>query len=81
MTYQKIIDELHTQLDSAAREQHMRKQKLEAFLGQFKIEEQKLRKKLKKASSGSMRLKLKKELGLVETGYKLLGSNLRLRHA
>lgn len=81
MKYQKIVDDLHTQLDSAAREQHKRKQKLEAFLGQFRSEEQKLRKKLRKVSNDSMRLKLKKELGLVEAGYKLLGANLRLRHA
>jgi len=81
MKYQNIVNDLNNLFDSASREQHKREHTLKAFLRQFTSEEQKLRKKLNKASNDHKRSKLKKELDLVKAGYKLLDSNLPLRHA
>ena len=81
MKYRKIVDDLNNQLDSAAREQHKREEKLKTFLRQFTTEDQKLRKKLEKESNNNKRSILEKKLNLVTAGYELLESNLRLRLA
>jgi len=81
MKYQKIVNDLNNQLDSAARKQHKHEEKLRAFLRQFTTEDQKLRRKLEKESNDNKRSKLKKELNLIRAGYELLESNLRLRFA
>ncbi len=81
MNYQKIVDDLNNELVLVAREQNKSGEKLEAFLRQFKTEDQKLRKRLKNGIKGNKRSKLKKQLNLVKAGYELLESNLRLRHA
>ncbi|TNG01151.1 MAG: hypothetical protein EP297_02780 [Gammaproteobacteria bacterium] len=81
MKYQKIVDDLYNQLDSAAREQHKREEKLKAFLKQFTTEDQRIRKRLRKEINDDKRSKLMEELNLVRAGYELLKSNIRPRHA
>ena len=81
MKYRKIVDDLNNQLDSAAREQHKREEKLKTFLREFTTEDQKLQKKLEKESNDNKRSILEKKLNLVTAGYELLESNLRLRLA
>jgi len=81
MKYRKIVDDLYDQLDSAAREQHKREEKLKTFLKQFTTEDQKLRERLGKEINDNKRSKLMKELNLVRAGCELLESNIRLRHA
>ena len=73
MKYQKLVDELNNLLDSAARQQQERQDKLKFYQAQFKAEEQKLRKQLKKNSEKVNRKKLKKELGMVQKAYAMLG--------
>ena len=72
MKYQKIIDELNDQFESAVRCQKHREKKLEAFRRQLKIEEQKLKKIMKRVSEGSTRSEIKRQLSLVKEGYELL---------
>lgn len=79
MNIQKIVDELNTQLDSIAREQKKREDRLKDFLKQFKTKHQNLRERLKKESDGNKRLKIKSELKLVRAGRNLLEANLGLR--
>ena len=81
MKYRKIVDDLYNQLDSAAREQHKREEKLKSFLKQFTTEDKELRKRLLKETNDNERSKLMEELNLVRAGYELLESNIRLRHA
>jgi len=81
MKYQKIVDDLNNELDLLAREQQEHGKKLEVFRRQFKTEDQKVQKRLKKESENDKRSKLKKRLDLVKEGYELLESNLRLRLA
>jgi len=81
MKYRKIVDDLYDQLDSAAREQHKREEKLKTFLKQFTTEDQKLRERLVKEINDEERSKLMKELNLVKAGHELLEPYIRLRHA
>jgi DnaJ-domain-containing protein 1 len=81
MKYRKIVDDLYSQLDSAAREQHKREEKLKTFLKQFTTEDQKLRKRLGEAINDNERSKLMNELDLVRSGRELLEPYIRLRHA
>lgn len=73
MKYQKLVDELNNLLDSAARQQQERRDKLKFFQAQFMAEEQKLRKLLKKNSEKAKRKKLKKDLRMVQKAYTMLG--------
>lgn len=74
MKYQKLVDELNNLLDSAARQQQERQDKLKFYQAQFMAEEQNLRNKLKKSSDKANRKKLKKELGMVQKAYTILGA-------
>ena len=74
MKYQKLIDELNELLDSAASQQKERRDTFKFYQAQFMAEEQKLRKRLKKNSDKANRKKLKKELGIVQKAYTILGA-------
>ncbi|MBL3527178.1 MAG: hypothetical protein JMN27_13065 [gamma proteobacterium endosymbiont of Lamellibrachia anaximandri] len=69
MKYQKLLNELDSLLDSATKQCHKRQDELKFFLGQLKAEKKKLRKKLERKNTKTMRRKLKKELSLVENAY------------
>ena len=81
MKYRKIVDDLYSQLDSAAREQLKREEKLKTFLEQFTTEDRKLRKRLGEEINDNERSKLMNELDLVRAGRELLEPYIRLRHA
>lgn len=74
MKYDKLIDELNNLLDSAACEQEKHQKKLQLFFEQFRSEEKKLLKQLKKENLKTNRNKLKKELGVVQKAYTILGA-------
>ena len=74
MKYEKLINELNDLLGSATKRSHKHQEKLKLYLGQFKAEEQKLRKKLKNESSEMNRGKLERELGMVEEAYVMLSA-------
>ena len=74
MKYERLINELNDLLGSAAERSHKHQEKLNLYLGQFKAEEQKLRKKLKNESSKMGRGKLERELGMVKEAYVILGA-------
>lgn len=73
MKYQEMVDELDKLLDSAEHERARHQEKLACFFAQFQSEEKKLRKKIKKENSKTNRKKLKKELGVVQKAYAILG--------
>lgn len=75
MKYQNLISELNNIQDSAIKLQHVRKEKLELYLGQFKSMEKNLRKELKKHTNKTNRRKLINELEIVKKAYATLGSN------
>jgi len=74
MKYQKLVNELNNLLGSATRRSQKHQDKLDLYLGQFKAEEQKLRRKLEKADNKTSRGQLKKELGAVKEAYAILGA-------
>ena len=74
MKYEKLVNELNDLLGSATELSHKHQEKLNLYLGQFKAEEQKLRKKLENKSSKMNRGKLEKELGMVKEAYVMLGA-------
>ena len=74
MKYEKLINELNDLLGLATERSHKHQEKLNLYLGQFKDEEQKLRKKLKNESSKASRGKLERELGVVKEAYVILGA-------
>ncbi len=69
MKYQKLVNELDSLLDSATKQCHKRQDELKFFLGQLKAEKKKLRKKLERKNTKTMRRKLKKDLSLIENAY------------
>lgn len=74
MKYEKLVNELNDLLGSATERSHKHQEKLNLYLGQFKAEEQKLRKKLENKSSKMNRGKLERELGMVKEAYVMLGA-------
>lgn len=74
MKYQKLVNELNNLLGSATGQSHKHQEKLNLYLGQFKTEEQKLRRKLENENNKTSRGKLKRELGVVKEAYAILGS-------
>ncbi|RRS31656.1 MAG: hypothetical protein OI74_13550 [Gammaproteobacteria bacterium (ex Lamellibrachia satsuma)] len=74
MKYQKLINELDSLLDSTSKQCHKRQDELNFFLRQLKAEKKKLLKKLERQNSKTMRRKLKKDLGLIESAYASLGA-------
>ena len=72
MKSQKLVDELNKQFDSAIREREDRKNTLKCFFQQFRSEEKKLLKKLKKESHDAKRKKLKRKLGKVQKAYEIM---------
>ena len=72
MKSQKLVNELNSLLDSATKEHQKNQKILRAFYKQFKVEEQKVRKELKKERNERNRKKLKRKLSVAQEAYHIL---------
>ena len=76
MKYTKLINELDGLLDSAYTEQKRHRDGLSRFLSRFAEEEASLHRRLKEERDEDDRVRIKRDLDLVKTGYKLLQSRV-----
>jgi len=74
MKYQKLIKESTLILDSIVKQQRKRQKKIESYLEQVKVEEQNLRKQLKREKNKTQRKKLNKKLIMVKKAYVAYGT-------
>ena len=72
MNYQKIISELHSELDQAAECQHKQARKRLVIVEQFEHEKKQLMKRLESAKDKSTKKKVKNDLKIVESGLRQL---------
>lgn len=72
MKYQKLVDELSTVIEATSHCRQQHQDTLMSFLVQFKAEEEKLSKELKKATNEESRGKWERKLGLVREAYDIL---------
>ena len=72
MIYQKLVDELNSVIEATSHCRERHQETLRTFLVQFKAEEEKLIRKLKKATDENSRNKWEEKLGLVREAYQML---------
>ena len=72
MKTKKLADKMDQEIAATSECRQMHQNTLKTFLMQFKAEEQKLIKKLKKATDENARAKWEEKLGLVREAYEIL---------
>jgi len=72
MKSQKLIDELSAAIEATSHCRTKHQETINSFLIQFRAEEEKLRRKLKKATDENGRSKWEEKLGLVREAYEIL---------